>query len=142
MSVRFCGLELAHPVINASGTFDLLAARAAFGESALCGGFPFAAFVSKTITLQPRAGNPPPRLYEAPAGLINSIGLPNKGLEGYLEQELPGIAAVLAACHTPLISRPIQLPSRAAPAAAAGHWVPEPVSRNTKILQSPDVLQS
>jgi dihydroorotate dehydrogenase (NAD+) catalytic subunit len=104
VSVRFCGLELAHPVINASGTFDLLAARTAFGERALCAAFPFAAFVSKTITLKPRTGNPPPRLFEAPAGLINSIGLPNKGLEGYLEQELPGIAAVLAACRTPLIT--------------------------------------
>ena len=46
--------------------------------------FPFSAFVSKTITLEPRAGNPPPRLWETPAGLINSIGLPNKGLEGFL----------------------------------------------------------
>ena len=48
--------------------------------------FPFAAFVSKTITLAPRDGNPPPRLWETPAGLINSIGLPNKGLRGYLER--------------------------------------------------------
>jgi dihydroorotate dehydrogenase (NAD+) catalytic subunit len=104
VSVHFCDLELAHPVINASGTFDLLAAHAAFGESALRAEFPFAAFVSKTITLHPRAGNPPPRLFEAPAGLINSIGLPNKGLEGYLEHELPGIAALLTACGAPLIT--------------------------------------
>jgi dihydroorotate dehydrogenase (NAD+) catalytic subunit len=104
VSVSFCGLELAHPVINASGTFDLLAARDAFGASALCAEFPFAAFVSKTITLQPRVGNPPPRLFEAPAGLINSIGLPNKGLEGYLTHELPGIAALLGECRSPLIT--------------------------------------
>jgi dihydroorotate dehydrogenase (NAD+) catalytic subunit len=50
--------------------------------------------VSKTITLDPREGNPPPRLYEAPAGLINSIGLPNKGLRGYLAQDLPELAAL------------------------------------------------
>jgi dihydroorotate dehydrogenase (NAD+) catalytic subunit len=49
-------------------------------------------FVSKTITPEPRAGNPPPRLYEAPAGMINSIGLPNKGLEGFLEADLPELA--------------------------------------------------
>jgi dihydroorotate dehydrogenase (NAD+) catalytic subunit len=104
VSTRFCGLELAHPVINASGTFDLLAAREAFGASALCAEFPFAAFVSKTITLQPRAGNRPPRLFEAPAGLINSIGLPNKGLEGYLAQELPAIATLLTVCRVPLIT--------------------------------------
>jgi dihydroorotate dehydrogenase (NAD+) catalytic subunit len=54
--------------------------------------FPFDAFVSKTITLEPREGNPPPRLWETPAGLINSIGLPNKGLEGFLRSDLPQLA--------------------------------------------------
>ncbi|MGZ6644842.1 MAG: dihydroorotate dehydrogenase, partial [Solirubrobacteraceae bacterium] len=78
-AVSFCGIELAHPVINGSGTFDAIAARRVFGD-ALLADFPFAAFVSKTITLEPRPGNPPPRLYETPAGMINSIGLPNKGL--------------------------------------------------------------
>jgi dihydroorotate dehydrogenase (NAD+) catalytic subunit len=87
----FCGIELAHPVVNGSGTFDAIAARRAFGD-ALLERFPFSAFVSKTITLQPRAGNPPPRLWEAPAGLVNSIGLPNKGLEGYLRDDLPELA--------------------------------------------------
>ena len=87
----FCGIELAHPVINGSGTFDAIAARRAFGD-ALDEQFPFSAFVSKTITLRPRAGNPPPRLWEASAGLINSIGLPNKGLAGYLELDLPQLA--------------------------------------------------
>ena len=91
MSVEFCGLELAHPIINGSGTFDAIAARRAFGE-ALGESFPFAAFVSKTVTLAPRQGNPPPRLWELGAGLINSIGLPNKGLEGYLEHDLPELA--------------------------------------------------
>jgi dihydroorotate dehydrogenase (NAD+) catalytic subunit len=91
--VAFCGLRLEHPVINGSGTFDAIAARRAFGD-ALLRHFPFAAFVSKTITLAPRDGNPPPRLYETPAGMINSIGLPNKGLAGYLEQDLPELAAL------------------------------------------------
>jgi dihydroorotate dehydrogenase (NAD+) catalytic subunit len=100
MSVSFCGLELAHPVINASGTFDLLAARATFGEAALRADFPFAAFVSKTITLEPRAGNPPPRLWEAAAGLVNSIGLPNKGLAGYLAQDLPALSGLLGALRS------------------------------------------
>ncbi len=79
MSVEFCGLQLAHPIVNGSGTFDAIAAARAFGPG-LRESFPFAAYVSKTITLEPRDGNPPPRLWEAPAGLINSIGLPNKGL--------------------------------------------------------------
>jgi dihydroorotate dehydrogenase (NAD+) catalytic subunit len=89
--IEFCGLLLAHPVINGSGTFDAIAARRAFGD-ALLDAFPFSAFVSKTITLQPRAGNPPPRLWETPAGMINSIGLPNRGLAGYLEHDLPQLA--------------------------------------------------
>jgi dihydroorotate dehydrogenase (NAD+) catalytic subunit len=89
--VDFCGIELAHPVINASGTFDAIAARRAFGD-ALITNFPFAAFVSKTVTMAPRQGNPPPRLWELPAGLMNSIGLPNKGLEDYLAHDLPELA--------------------------------------------------
>jgi dihydroorotate dehydrogenase (NAD+) catalytic subunit len=91
MSVGFCGLELAHPIINASGTFDAIAARRAFGDE-LLERFPFSAFVSKTVTVQPRQGNPPPRLWELPAGLMNSIGLPNKGLQGYLAHDLPRLA--------------------------------------------------
>ena len=89
--VDLCGIELAHPVINASGTFDAIAARRAFGD-ALVEHFPFAAFVSKTVTVAPRQGNPPPRLWELPAGLMNSIGLPNKGLDGYLAHDLPELA--------------------------------------------------
>jgi dihydroorotate dehydrogenase (NAD+) catalytic subunit len=96
VSVDFCGLELAHPVINGSGTFDAIAARLAFGENLLAA-FPFAAYVSKTITLEPRQGNPAPRLWEAPGGLINSIGLPNKGLERYLAEDLPALAGLTSA---------------------------------------------
>jgi dihydroorotate dehydrogenase (NAD+) catalytic subunit len=84
-------LELEHPVLNGSGTFDALAARRAFGD-ALLDDFPFSAFVSKTITIEPRAGNPPPRLFETPSGMINSIGLPNKGLAGFLAEDLPELA--------------------------------------------------
>jgi dihydroorotate dehydrogenase (NAD+) catalytic subunit len=99
--VEFCGIPLAHRVINASGTFDAIAARRAFGDALLqeptrtdagWSGFPFAAFVSKTVTLEPRQGNPPPRLWELAGGMINSIGLPNKGLAGYLAEDLPRLA--------------------------------------------------
>jgi dihydroorotate dehydrogenase (NAD+) catalytic subunit len=86
-----CGVPLRGPVLNGSGTFDAIAARRVFGD-ALLDEFPFDAFVSKTITLAPRAGNPPPRLWETPAGMINSIGLPNKGLEGFLAEDLPKLA--------------------------------------------------
>jgi dihydroorotate dehydrogenase (NAD+) catalytic subunit len=93
LTVDFCGLELAHPIINGSGTFDAIAARRAFGDE-LLERFPFSAFVSKTVTLEPRQGNPPPRLWEVAGGLMNSIGLPNKGLDGYLEHDLPALAAL------------------------------------------------
>jgi len=88
---EFCGLELRNPVINASGTFDAIAARRVYGDR-LLEEFPFSAFVSKTITLEPRAGNEPQRIWETPAGMINSIGLPNKGLDGFLVEDLPQLA--------------------------------------------------
>jgi dihydroorotate dehydrogenase (NAD+) catalytic subunit len=91
LRTELAGIELAHPVLNASGTFDAIAARRVFGD-AILERLPFSAFVSKTITPEPRAGNPPPRLFETPAGLINSIGLPNKGLDGFLADDLPTLA--------------------------------------------------
>ncbi len=91
IDTRFCGIELEHPIINASGTFDALAAYRAFGDE-LIQSFPFAAYVSKTVTVAPRQGNPPPRLWELGAGMINSIGLPNKGIERYLAEDLPALA--------------------------------------------------
>src|SRR3954468_24410390 len=89
--VELCGVALRGPVLNGSGTFDAIAARQVFGD-ALLEEFPFDAFVSKTITLAPRQGNPPPRLWETPAGMIYSIGLPNKGLAGFLREDLPRLA--------------------------------------------------
>jgi dihydroorotate dehydrogenase (NAD+) catalytic subunit len=90
-AVDLCGVTLKGPVLNGSGTFDAIAAKRAFGDE-LIENFPFDAFVSKTVTLAPRQGNPPPRLWETPAGLINSIGLPNKGLDKFLQEDLPQLA--------------------------------------------------
>jgi len=98
LAIDLCGIQLEHPVLNGSGTFDAIAARRAYGD-ALLDRFPFSAFVSKTITPAPRAGNPPPRIYETPAGMVNSIGLPNKGLDGFLRADLP----LLAELPVPLI---------------------------------------
>src|SRR6185312_15685432 len=105
-AIEFCGIELQHPVINASGTFDAIAARGVYGDQ-LLENFPFSAFVSKTITLEPRAGNEPQRIWETPAGMINSIGLPNKGLGGFLADDLtrlgelpvPLVVSVMATGH-------------------------------------------
>ncbi|MGK2955661.1 MAG: dihydroorotate dehydrogenase [Solirubrobacterales bacterium] len=86
-STDLCGIPLDSPVLNGSGTYDALAAKRAFGK-AVIDDFPFAAFVSKTITRHPRAGNPPYRLWETPSGMINSIGLPNPGLEDFVAGDL------------------------------------------------------
>lgn len=95
MSIDFCGIEIEHPIINGSGTYDALAARRVFGD-AFERNFPFSAYVSKTITLEARAGNPPPRLWELGQGMINSIGLPNKGLVRFVDQDLPEYATLPA----------------------------------------------
>jgi dihydroorotate dehydrogenase (NAD+) catalytic subunit len=75
-------LELKTPLTVASGTFDL--ENLEFFDPACLG-----AFVCKTITREPKKGNPPPRLYETEAGLINSIGLQNPGLDLFISQKLP-----------------------------------------------------
>lgn len=93
LSTELCGIELEHPVLNGSGTFDALAARRIFGEE-VEREFPFSAYVSKTITRHPRGGNPPHRLWETPSGMINSIGLPGPGLELFLKRDLPQMAAL------------------------------------------------
>jgi dihydroorotate dehydrogenase (NAD+) catalytic subunit len=98
LTVDLCGIELRHAVINGSGTYDAIAARQVFGDG-LLDRFPFSAFVSKTITPEPRVGNPPPRLWEEPNGMVNSIGLPNKGVDGFLAENLP----LLAELPVPLI---------------------------------------
>ncbi len=81
-STVFCGIELAHPVVNGSGTLDALAS----------GPLGVSAFVTKTVTLKPRAGNPPARIGETPAGMVNSIGLANPGLDRFCEHHLPRLA--------------------------------------------------
>ena len=117
-TVELCGQKLEGPVLNGSGTFDAIAALRTFGD-ALLDEFPFHAYVSKTITMAPRAGNPPPRLWETPAGLINSIGLPNKGLEGFLDEDLPRLGRL----PVPLIVSVMgfSVDELGALAAAAGH---------------------
>jgi dihydroorotate dehydrogenase (NAD+) catalytic subunit len=77
-------LELKNPILAASGTFGFGREMSLHYHLALLGGL-----VTKTVTLLPRQGNPPPRIAETPAGMLNSIGLANPGLEGFLKTELP-----------------------------------------------------
>jgi dihydroorotate dehydrogenase (NAD+) catalytic subunit len=82
LRTEFCGIEFDHPLVNGSGTLDALAA----------GALGLAAFVTKTVTLHPREGNPPPRIGETPAGMVNSIGLANPGLDRFCAEHLPRLA--------------------------------------------------
>jgi dihydroorotate dehydrogenase (NAD+) catalytic subunit len=84
LGVELGGLKLAHPLVDASGTFDLLEHARRF-EGDYFGCFPYAAYVPKTVTLDARRGNPAPRVTETPAGMINAIGLENPGIEAWIE---------------------------------------------------------
>jgi dihydroorotate dehydrogenase (NAD+) catalytic subunit len=84
LRVKLGTLELKNPVMVASGTFG-------YGEeyAQLVDLNKLGAIVTKSITLKPRPGNPQPRLWETPAGLLNSIGLQNVGLQTFLDEKLP-----------------------------------------------------
>ena len=82
LSVRVGGLTLANPVMPASGTF-------AEGLDRVMDFDRLGAFVTKTITRELRAGNPLPRVVERAGGLINSIGIPSKGVRHFLDETLP-----------------------------------------------------
>lgn len=90
MSVTVGRLELAHPLLNASGTWDAVEAKRLFGH----GNPGFAGFVSKTITPEPRPGNPPLRIAPSTAGLLNSIGLPGPGRDAFLATLLPELGRI------------------------------------------------
>jgi len=84
LTVKLGRLTLKNPVTVASGTFGFAEEFKDFFDLNLLG-----AVITKTITLEPRLGNPPPRLVETASGLMNSIGLQNPGLEGLLEKKMP-----------------------------------------------------
>ncbi|HNY79382.1 MAG: dihydroorotate dehydrogenase [Sedimentisphaerales bacterium] len=87
MSVEFAGRKLANPVFTASGTCGYADELADFMDVNALGGF-----ITKSITLKPRRGNPTPRIVETDAGMLNAIGLANVGLERFIAEKLPLIA--------------------------------------------------
>lgn len=93
LSVRLGPVALEHPVVDASGTFDLLEYAARY-EGDYYQAFPFAAYVPKTVTEDARTGNRPPRITETPSGLINAIGLENPGVHEFVRR-LPEWAGLL-----------------------------------------------
>jgi len=87
ISVDFAGLRLANPVFAASGTCGYADELGDFMDVNSLGGF-----ITKSITLKPRKGNPTPRIVETDAGMLNAIGLANVGLDRFIEEKLPIIA--------------------------------------------------
>jgi dihydroorotate dehydrogenase (NAD+) catalytic subunit len=80
------GIALRNPVLTASGTFGYGSEFAPFLDLRRIG-----AFVAKSLTLEPRRGNPPPRIGEAPSGMLNAISLENVGVEAFVREKLPAL---------------------------------------------------
>lgn len=80
------GIALRNPVLTASGTFGYGTEFKAFMDLRRIGGF-----VAKSLTLRPRFGNPPPRIGEVRAGMINAISLENVGVDAFIAEKLPEI---------------------------------------------------
>jgi dihydroorotate dehydrogenase (NAD+) catalytic subunit len=88
LSVSLGPIGLEYPLINASGTMELLDLAESVDLPVLEHP-PVAAYVPKTVTQSARLGNPPPRILEVPGGLLNAIGLPSGGMEAFVSTELP-----------------------------------------------------
>jgi len=89
LSVSMGRLQLKNPVMVASGTFGYAEELKDLLDLKELGGI-----ITKTITLKPRQGNPPPRTCETPAGMLNSIGLENPGIEKFIKEKLPFISKI------------------------------------------------
>jgi dihydroorotate dehydrogenase (NAD+) catalytic subunit len=85
--MELAGIKMKNPVMVASGTFGFGKEYSDYIDLNKLG-----AIVTKSVTLKPREGNPPPRLVETPAGMLNSIGLQNEGIEYFLKEDLPFLA--------------------------------------------------
>ncbi|HKI83838.1 MAG TPA: dihydroorotate dehydrogenase, partial [Candidatus Krumholzibacteria bacterium] len=86
LSVQIGPVRFPNPIFTASGTWGYGLDYLDLVDPALLGGV-----VTKTLTAEPRLGNPQPRLRELPTGLLNSIGLENVGLEAFLAEKLPSL---------------------------------------------------
>ena len=96
LSVSLGGIELDNPIIPASGTFGYGHEFAGLYDLNLLG-----SIACKGTTLEPRFGNPTPRIAEAPAGMLNAVGLQNPGVDAVIETELPKLKKVF---HKPVIA--------------------------------------
>lgn len=84
LAVTLGRLHLKNPILVASGTFGYAREMAGLVDFAKLGGI-----IPKTVTQQPRIGNPPPRTVETPSGMLNAIGLDNDGIDHFIEHHVP-----------------------------------------------------
>ena len=89
LSVKFCGISFKNPVIAASGTFGYGLEFEDIVTLSKLGGF-----VVKGLSREPMAGNPPPRMFETSAGMLNSIGLQNVGVRAFVDEKLPKLRKI------------------------------------------------
>ena len=94
LTSKIKNLVFRNPITVASGTFGVKDEYSAFFDYENLG-----AIITKTITVKPRAGNPMPRICEVTGGMLNAIGLQNKGLDEFIENKIPHFAKI----NTPLI---------------------------------------
>ena len=120
LSVTLSGVRLDNPIIPASGTFGYGREFARFYDLNLLGSISF-----KGTTGEARFGNPTPRIAEAPAGMLNAVGLQNPGVDAVIAEELPALARL---CHKPLI-------------ANVGGFSLEEYAENCRKLSGPDCAQ-
>jgi dihydroorotate dehydrogenase (NAD+) catalytic subunit len=95
MTVNLAAIPLRNPVMTASGTFGYGEEFAEYVDLESIG-----AFVTKGLSLKPRAGNPTPRIVETPGGMLNAIGLQNVGVEAFIAKKVPFLRTV----NTPAIA--------------------------------------
>ena len=93
LSTELCGIKLANPVVPASGTFGFGIELADSFDLNILGGISL-----KGTTLEPRYGNPTPRVAECPDGMINSVGLQNPGIDALVGQKVPALRKVYCGC--------------------------------------------
>ena len=96
LNVTLCGVEMDNPIIPASGTFGYGYEFAELYDINILGSFSF-----KGTTLEPRFGNPTPRIAECPQGMINAVGLQNPGVDKVISEELPKLAKCF---HKPVMA--------------------------------------
>jgi dihydroorotate dehydrogenase (NAD+) catalytic subunit len=102
LTVDLGPLRLRNPVLTASGTYGCGENYAELVPPSALGGI-----VTKSVSVEPRRGNPPPRIAETPGGMLNSIGLENKGLDAFLRDILPQVRALPTARVVSIVGKTV-----------------------------------